>query len=272
MVGIQGAGEVVTGAIRYVDPGHATGVVYALNPEKNEVRYEEHVTEITDARPALANLDLDANGFTLVRHTTRVTDFREPAQTESIYRKEMEELVQRVTGARKVIVFHMQMRDSAPAAAENVRRPAPIAHIDYDEETFRIRAREEMGEEAEQWLSMRFSAINVWRGIRPVEEMPLAVCDARTIRGDQLFKATIHERVGDPRPYTALNLSFDKTQRWYYFRDMQPDEALLFKLCDTNRRGGGRVPHAAFKDPRSKANARPRLSFEVRTMAFFDDP
>src|SRR3546814_13069449 len=83
-------------------------------------------------------------------------------------------------GAGKVSVFHTQLRDNSPIAHTDIRRPAALPHIDYNEDTFRLRAREEMGEEAEQWLCRRFAAYNVWRGVRPVREMPLAVADART--------------------------------------------------------------------------------------------
>ena len=267
---IEGAGAQVTSAIRYVDPQHAIGIVYALQPEKNQVRYETHETRIANARPALGGLDLHRNGFKLVKHTTQVRDFRDAAETGSVYRAEMEELIKRETGAGKVIVFHMQIRDNAPGVDPSVRRPAPIAHVDYNEETFRIRAREELGEEAERWLRKPFVAINVWRGVKPVEEMPLAVCDPRTVRPEQFFEATIHERIGDPRPYTAMNVAFDPGQRWYYFPDMQTDEALLFVLCDTKPGRTGPAPHAAFADPNSKPGAPPRVSFEVRTLAFFD--
>ncbi len=206
----------------------------------------------------------------LAEHVTQVRNFRDPQEVETVYRREMEDLVKRVTGAGKVIVFHMQIRDNAPVVDANVRRPAPIAHIDYNEETFRIRAREELGDAADYWLRKPFSAINVWRGVKPVEEMPLAVCDSRTVDMKDLHEATIHERIGDPRPYTALNLAFQPTQRWYYFPQMRTDEALLFKLCDTDPRRAGPSAHAAFADPTSRPDAPPRVSFEVRTLAFFD--
>jgi hypothetical protein len=49
---------------------------------------------------------------------------------------------------------------------------------------------------------------------------------------------------------------------------MRPDEALLFKLHDTDHDVAWRVPHTAFRDE-SVADAHPRESVEFRTVAFF---
>jgi len=50
--------------------------------------------------------------------------------------------------------------------------------------------------------------------------------------------------------------------------DLRADEALLFKLHDTDRGVPWRVPHTAFEAPYA-ARAHPRASVEIRTIAFF---
>jgi hypothetical protein len=51
---------------------------------------------------------------------------------------------------------------------------------------------------------------------------------------------------------------------------MRPDEALVFKVYDSLEDAGARwTAHTAFDDPTSPANARPRESIEIRTLAFF---
>jgi hypothetical protein len=58
--------------------------------------------------------------------------------------------------------------------------------------------------------------------------------------------------------------------KWYYFPDMQPDDALLLKTYDSETDGRARfMGHTAFEDPTTKPGAKPRQSVEVRTMAFF---
>jgi hypothetical protein len=51
---------------------------------------------------------------------------------------------------------------------------------------------------------------------------------------------------------------------------MTPDEALIFKVFDTNADAGVRfTAHSAFDDPNTPADARPRESIELRALAFF---
>src|SRR3546814_13568752 len=87
-----------------------------------------------------------------------------------------------MTGAKKVIVFHNQLRGHSPTAGKDIRKPAFFAHIDYTEDTFKIRARELLGDEADQCLGHRMAAYKIWRGVKPVEEKPIASCDARTVQ------------------------------------------------------------------------------------------
>jgi hypothetical protein len=52
---------------------------------------------------------------------------------------------------------------------------------------------------------------------------------------------------------------------------MKRDEAILIKCYDSLKDGRARFSlHSAFDDPATPANARPRQSIEVRTLAFFD--
>jgi hypothetical protein len=62
--------------------------------------------------------------------------------------------------------------------------------------------------------------------------------------------------------------SYRPGHRWWYFPDMRVDEALVFKLHDTDHDVAWRVPHAAFHDEQA-AGAHPRESIELRTIAFF---
>ena len=52
------------------------------------------------------------------------------------------------------------------------------------------------------------------------------------------------------------------------FPDLTADEALLFKLHDSDHSVAWRCPHTAFETPYAAA-ANPRESVELRTIAFF---
>jgi hypothetical protein len=52
---------------------------------------------------------------------------------------------------------------------------------------------------------------------------------------------------------------------------MQPDEALVFTLIDSDPSGAQWGGHTSFDDPTSAPDAKPRQSIEVRTIAYFAD-
>src|SRR3546814_11005785 len=68
-----------------------------------------------------------------MKHETKVTDFRDRAQVDAIYDQEVHDLIKEMTGAKKVIVFHNQLRDNSPTAGKDIRKPAFFAHIRPEE-------------------------------------------------------------------------------------------------------------------------------------------
>jgi hypothetical protein len=110
----------------------------------------------------------------------------------------------------------------------------------------------------------------MWRPIRhPVKSAPLAIADSQSIAAKDLIgiERRYPDRVGE-----IYHLSYNPNHRWYYFPDMQPEEAIVFKCYDSMRDGRSRwAPHAAFDDPNTPASAPARESIEMRTLAFFDN-
>jgi hypothetical protein len=115
--------------------------------------------------------------------------------------------------------------------------------------------------------------VNVWRGVRPVENMPLAVCDARSVDKGDFMRVALGKPEGgfrDDMP-AGLNMAYNPKHEWYYFPDMQPDEALAFRLFDTDNPDWKMTGHTAFEDPSSKPDSPKRQSFEVRTIAVLEE-
>jgi hypothetical protein len=56
-----------------------------------------------------------------------------------------------------------------------------------------------------------------------------------------------------------------------YFRDMLPDEALIFRAYDNNPEWRSGVPHSAFDDSSCPPDGPPRTSIEARAFAVFDN-
>ena len=231
---------------------------------------EQHRVEIRDARPLAAELSLDRNGFVLVEHPTAVADFFDTDQLQTIYYPEVQRLVKRVSGASRVVVFDHTLRsgDEAEQAARRIREPVLWAHNDYTDWSGPQRVREILPEEAEALLKHRFAIIQVWRAThQPILTNPLALVDARSVATGDLIKA---ERRYPHRVGETYQLAYNPNQRWFTFPHMRRDEALVFKVYDSEKDGRARfTPHCSFNDPTTPAGAPPRQSIEVRTLAFF---
>ncbi len=232
--------------------------------------YEDRMVAIHDARPMRDELTLDEHGFVLTDHATKVTDFLDAEQLKSVYYAEMEALVKEFTGARRVVLFDHTLRtgDTAAQEALKLREPVKVVHNDYTAWSGPQRLRDLLPDEAEGLLERRFAIVQVWRAIRdPIESEPLAVCDARSVAPGDLIAA---ERRHPGRVGEIYHAAFNPDHRWYYFPRMGRDEALVFKVYDSETDGRARfMIHTSFDDPTSPPGAAPRESIEVRTLAFF---
>jgi len=230
----------------------------------------QHPMEIRDGRPARKEFSLDENGFVFVDHNSAVKDFFDPQQLESVYYPEVERLVKELSGAKRVVVFDHTLRsgDEAEREAKLVREPVLSAHNDYTEWSGPQRVREIMGDEAERLLRRRFAIVQVWRAIRkPIQANPLAILDARSLVPEDLLVA---ERRYPHRVGQTYRLKHNPNHRWFYFPEMRRDEALVFKVYDSETDGRARfTPHTSFVDPATPPGSSPRQSIEARTMAFF---
>src|SRR6185369_1793593 len=70
---------------------------------------EPHRVEISNGRQA-RDLALEKNGFVLVEHRTAMRDFFDADELKRVYYAEVATLVQRLAGARRVVVFDHTLR------------------------------------------------------------------------------------------------------------------------------------------------------------------
>lgn len=234
--------------------------------------YEDHTISIHNGRQSDEPFDIDRQGFALIDQTSGVSDFFDESQIASIYESEVVEMLKTMTGAGRVHVFdHTRRADSKSMREQTVvREPAGVIHNDYTDVSAAKRVRDLFpADEAEDLLSRRFSIVNVWRSSNgnPIETAPLALCDARSVDDNDLITVERHskDRIGEVQQV----IQNDK-HRWYYFPQMQPDEALLIKTFDSATDGRARFSvHTAFEDPAAPENAIPRESIETRAFLFF---
>lgn len=229
--------------------------------------------DVFNAREVLPESSLDREGFVLLAHDSAVADFHDDAQLSAIYHDEIRTLLAGVTGARRVEVFDDTRRSASLAQQRErgIREPANIVHNDYTGAAGPRRLRDFFAgapEEAERLAARRFAIINVWRPLAgPVLDQPLVLCDASTVREEDLVSV---ERRGEDRVGELQVALHDPRQRWYVFPRMQRNEVLLFKTFDSALDGRTRFTlHSSFRDPDAPADAPPRESLETRCLVFF---
>jgi len=230
---------------------------------------DEHRVIIHDVRPEIGKLSFERNGFVVVDEPTDVTAFDDKAELAR-YCRQTETLVQRLTGADKVVSFGPMLRTNA-GGAHGHNQPAFGAHVDYGARTVADFTRDLLPpDEAELRLQRRHMLINVWRPIVMVESAPLALCDASTVRREDLFDSEVVGGLGSfqTRSLWGFNLAWTPEHRWYWVPHMQPWEALVFKLFDSDPHAVQHTAHSAFEDPNTPPDAAPRQSVEVRTIAY----
>lgn len=249
---------------------------YELPPDqpRSNIVEDRRTVAIHDMRPVAGTLSLDVEGFELLTAPTATVDMYDEDELRRVTYPETQRIIAEATGASRVVIFdhtirrrHWGVEDRTPGIP---RQPVTRIHGDYTEVSGPQRVRDVMGEEAEALLGKRFAIVNLWRPIRgPLQDSPLALCDARTIApGDLVAQDLIYrDRVGE-----IYCLTHNPAHRWLYAPDMSRDEVLLLKCYDSLRDGRARfMPHTSFQDPKAPADMNPRESIELRTLVFFDD-
>ncbi len=236
--------------------GDAGEAVRNYDPEPRSV-------QVINGRLQEDRYTLDESGFEFVIRPTAldpVTVDDDP-RIRDIYYPEVLDTLKSATGADEIVIFDHTIRIAANAAG---RHPVLNAHNDYTESSAPKRLAELIGQaEADRWFRSRVIQVNLWRPLAgPVEALPLALLDARSLGPTDLRETAL---IFPHRTGQIYHVSHSTRQRWTYFPDMVPSEAILIKGYDSARDGRARfTPHSAFVDPNTPRNAARRHSIEVR--------
>ncbi|WP_426955581.1 CmcJ/NvfI family oxidoreductase [Muricoccus radiodurans] len=227
-------------------------------------------TAVRDLRPIAEEVSLDREGFAVARGRSAIRDFRDEEAIRRIYYPESAAILQAATGATRAHIFDHTIRRRVPGAADRSdapRQPVSRVHVDHTERSGPQRVRDLLPDEAEALLRGRVQVVNLWRPIiGPVWDMPLAVCDARTVAPEDLVPSDL---IYPHRTGETYQVRHDPAHRWYWLPEMQPEEALLLKCYDSATDGRARFsPHTAFADPGAPPDAPPRQSIELRALLF----
>ncbi len=269
----QSAPDHVDGVLNYLADRNDQPVTYTYQPPPGVAarsgNYAKYSVAIHNARALLSQLSLDRQGFAVAHQETAVANFYDEKEVRAVYYPEVERMVKEFTGAVKVHVFdhNVRCRPMAKRRENGAQEPVKVAHNDYTLKSGPQRVRDLLPNEADALLRNRFAVINVWRPIAgPVQESPLAVCDAQSMVQEDFVKHVLRYRDRDGEVYSV---AYNPNHRWYYIPNQKKEEVLLLKCYDSDERRSRFTAHSAFEDPTSPHDAAPRESIEVRTLVFF---
>lgn len=290
--------EAIEASLYYVEPEASLYRRFiATGAEVNTFGYTETVVRMHNGRPHRDELTMEKAGFQLLDHRSKVTNFLDEDEVGRIYPHEALDLVQGVTGADVVLMTNWNLRSTNPGEVEDFKAqgrrdrtgrmqpPGTQVHIDHYPDHAERMARKLYDEQRPDGPGYhRYISMSLWRTFsEPPQDRPLAMCDATSVRDEEgvrnalVFVDEVPDEAGMRAPIegedklTAATLfKPSPDHRWWFFPDMNRDEAVLFKFHDSAMEGAWRVPHTAFID-RSVDNPVIRKSIELRCTAYFEN-
>jgi len=277
----DGAGRAVEATINYVAPMTYRPKFHAQDHGRDNLRFDPHRVTITNARQLRDPPTLEREGLTIAPQRTAIRDFRDEAEVREKYPREIETLICELTGAKRAKMLGgggvVRYTERSPYYKTGMNtQPARFPHVDFTPNTSPGLSDNVFGSKAEKLEpGQRLVGYNVWRVVsEPPQDVPLAVVDARTVaRADLIPADGVYDQGDDPSKWMELEayvVCHNTAHRWIYYRDMRPDEVLIFRGYDNGPTWRAGVPHSAFDDPSCPAGAPPRVSIEARVYAIYD--
>lgn len=263
----------------------------------------DHERSVHNIRDSADSFNTDNAGFAVYKSPAKEKVFTDDAAVRSGYYPEVEDMLrQHLPGIKKVHIFDHTIRRRNK---DSPRQPVQQVHVDQTPGAAEVRVRRHLGDDAEELLKGRYQIINVWRPIEnPASDTPLAVIDWRStspedfIPVDLMYPARADsamddddrgkEKLPDEQKWFStegyevkgetLGVAPSEKHKFYYMKDMTPDEVMLLKCFDSYGEGmpngkkgvAVRTPHTAFIDPATPEGAPGRQSIEVRCLVFYE--
>jgi len=272
----------VPAQLGYLHPTAQRPISYMYDPPAGTLKencvFDFRDLLVADARGLPGPTSVHREGFELWCAPSSVASFHDAQAVADDYYPECMEIACAATGGSSAIVFDHQVRKREIGRppltfgrSGDGSQPGGVGrvHNDYSEESGRRRLGLVLRDPELALRVRRFCVVNIWRSIKGrILDTPLAVCDARTIAVRELVAGEIRytDRTGE-----IYLFEHSDRHRWYYYPEMDRDEALVFKQYDSQVSGVARfTPHAAFDLPNIPADAPLRESIEVRCLVLFD--
>lgn len=272
------AGGSVLAEIGYTEDTGRQPYFYANAHEKDYVPLAPVEVEIADARGM--DTSLDREGFILVSHASTLSDLTDMDAIARVHAGEIEQLLKDVTGADHIAmmprgILRYSERSGRTGSTDN-SHPARFAHVDMSVSAAAA-ARDQSAPGPDITGArkiVRSAQYNVWRVLSdPPQDVPLALCAWPSVdEGADLIDCLAIFDPPDGSPEWSFGnyvIRHNPAHRWYYYSDMRPDEAIVFKTSESDPERAQLMPHGAFDNPLAGKDAPARVSLEMRGMAYW---
>ncbi|KAG6872353.1 hypothetical protein C0995_010520 [Termitomyces sp. Mi166 len=238
-------------------PAHST---FLLCEHEKNFTHESKDVVIENVRGKESDFTLDSAGFQLIHQPAKHKAFLDDNEIQREYYPES--------------MSSLTIRRRRPGVIDDTptrRQPVTQAHVDQTTKASIARVHRHLPpDEAPELLKRRLQIINLWRPIsHPALDWPLTLCDYRSVDPEDTIPIALlyPDREGE-----TLGVKYNPHQKWKYFRDVTPDEAILIKCFDSVQDGSPAVftPHSGFDDLTTPAGAPLRESIELRALVFYD--
>jgi hypothetical protein len=265
----------VEGMVNYIGEMAQRPRYYANDHSRDLLNLDPRKIVIDDARKRSKAPSLAEEGFELFAHTSAIEDFKDAAEVARRHAAEIEQLLLTVTGADAVVISSPGVlrfgEGSTEAGKYSNSMPARFIHVDISDATAEQFAQRSMPKASGRRMR-RFAHYNVWRAFSaPPQDIPLTVCDARSVAlADLMCADAIFDEKDKPEwSFEGWVVRHSAAHRWSYFSGMTRDEALIFKTNDSDPSQPHCVPHSAFDDPSCPKGVPSRASIEMRGIAYW---
>ena len=225
------------------------------------VEVEMHDARRLQAESGCSPADFFAQfSFVLLQHRTAMLEpeWADPGAVASVYAAEVKTLIDeqlRLDGVEVSTAGSVAIRrgPGADNYGAGVHQDYGLTPDDYEANVAAFVAGTPYAAAGRQWRQKfaadgvrGFSMINFWRPVLPmrgpIEAMPLAVCDPRTVSSQDVVPSGLLGFTSTGEPTVDLRLKHSPAQRWCYYPRMTRDEVLVFKNFEyVKERGRGPV-------------------------------
>ncbi|RYP04561.1 hypothetical protein DL764_004369 [Monosporascus ibericus] len=248
-------------------------------PGFNRMNFEwrDYAVTIEDARPTMRDFALDIHGFAYIEDVISkdVVDAlrgSDKSAVKALYYPHVEDLVKRISGARRIIIFdHTQRKRRLDLSkTQNDDGKEQPATMSAKGAIRRLRMNIDESEDAEELLKGRVQMINVWRPLNgPVQDWPLATMDYRSVKPSDMYPCDLLKGEYEERGQTAT-FTYSDQHKWYYLDRQETNEVTIIKIWDSRTDGVSTFcAHAAFNHPDAPLDVEPRESVEVRCLVIY---